>query len=298
MTDSFVAEARGLDLREAQEPAILREIANAMDRYAVLVFRGQQLSQAEQLAFARQMGPPDTKLNAIMKFIQNRMDSPEISDISNVDESGEVADKNHRQAMMNIGNRIWHTDSSFMETPWRYSMLYAVTAVSWGGQTQWADLRAAYDALDDRMRELIDDLVAEHYALQSRMILGYTDSSEAELKLFPPVRWPLVRTHAGSGRKLLFVSSSIREIIGMSLPAGRELAAELLEHATQREFVHSHQWAPGDFVMWDNRSVLHRGRRFDETERREMRRVATVDDVPALPIDEDSRTKIFGQPAI
>lgn len=298
LTESFVAEASGLDLREPQDPETLRQIAETLDRYAVLIFRNQQLTQAEQLAFARQLGPPDTKLSEIMKFIQNRMESPEISDISNVDASGEVADKNHKQAMMNIANRIWHTDSSFMEMPWRYSMLYAVTAVSWGGETEWTDLRAAYDALGDRMKELVGDLVAEHYAFQSRCVLGYTDTSEVELKMFPPVRWPLVRTHAQSGRQVLFVSSSIREIIGMSLPEGRELVAELLEHATQRQFVHSHTWAPGDFVIWDNRSVLHRGRRFDDRERREMRRVATVDDVPALPIDEGTRTKLYGQPAI
>ena len=295
---SFVAEAGGVDLRQPQDPETLRQIALAMDKYAVLIFRNQSLSQAEQVAFARQMGPPDTKLAEMMKYIQTRLDSPELSDISNVDADGNVADKNHRQAMMNIGNRIWHSDSSFMEYPWRYSMLYAVTAVSWGGQTQWADLRAAYDALDDHMKDLIKDLVGEHYALHSRMVLGDTATSEAELQMFPPVHWPLVRTHAGSQRTVLFVSSAVRRILGMSLPEGRELVAELLEHATQREFVHTHHWQAGDFVIWDNRSVLHRGRRFDPTERREMRRVATVDDVRSLPIDDASRTEKFGQPAL
>lgn len=296
--ESFVAEASGIDLRQSQDPETLRQIASALDKYAVLIFRNQALTQSEQVAFARQMGPPDTKLAEMMKYIQTRLDSPELSDISNVDANGNVADKSHRQAMMNIGNRIWHTDSSFMEYPYRYSMLYAVSAVSWGGHTQWADLRAAYDALEDRMKDLVSDLVAEHYAMQSRMILGDTDTSEAELQMFPPVRWPLVRTHAGSHRTVLFVSSAIRAIVGMSLAEGRELVAELLEHATQREFVHTHQWQPNDFIIWDNRSVLHRGRRFDPTERREMRRVATVDDVRSLPIDDASRTEKYGQPAI
>jgi len=298
VSESFVALASGIDLSKPQDPGTIQEIINGMDKYAVMVFRGQTLTQTEQIAFARQFGPADTRLDEIMRKIQTRMEYTEVSDISNVDASGKVATKDNRQAMMNIGNRIWHTDSSFMDYPWRYSMLYAVTAVSWGGETQWADLRAAYDALDARDQALVQDLVGEHYALQSRMTLGYTDSSQAELELFPPVRWPLVRTHAGSGRKLLFVTNAIREIIGMSLPEGRQLIQDLLEHATQREFVYTHTWRPGDLVIWDNRAVLHRGRRFDMNERREMRRVATVDDIPSLPIDEASRTRVYGQPCI
>lgn len=298
VNEDFAAYASGVDLSKPQDDETLAQIARAMDKYAVMVFRGQTLSQGEQVAFARQMGPPDTRLDEIMRKIQSRMEYSEVSDISNVDMSGKVATKDDRQAMMNIGNRIWHTDSSFMDYPWRYSMLYAVTAVSRGGETQFADLRAAYEGLDDNDKALVETLVSEHYALQSRMTLGYTDSSQVELEMFPPVRWPLVRTHAGSGRKVLFVSNAIREIIGLSLPEGRQLVQDLLEHATQREYVFTHSWQPGDLVIWDNRSVLHRGRRFDMTERREMRRVATVDDIPSLPVDELSKTKVFGQPCI
>lgn len=298
VTDGFVVEASGIDLSVPQDTEILRQIVAGMDRYAVMIFRDQSLTQTQQVAFARQMGPADTRLDEIMSKIQSRMEYAEVSDISNVDISGKIAAKDDRQAMMNIGNRIWHTDSSFMDYPWRYSMLYAVTAVFRGGETQWADLRAAYDALDYDDKSLIKDLIGEHYALQSRMALGYTDSSPAELNMFPPVRWPLVRTHAGSGRKLLFVSNAIREIIGLSLPEGRQLIQDLLEHATQREFVHTHIWRPGDLVIWDNRAVLHRGRRFNMSERREMRRVATVDDIPSLAIDPGSRTTVYGRPCI
>ena len=297
-SEAFVSYAYGVDLSKHQDSEAIHQLVEALDKYAVLIFRDQSVSQSEQVALARQFGPPDTKLDEIMKKIQTRMEYAEVSDISNVDSSGNVASKDHRQAMMNIGNRIWHTDSSFMPYPWRYSILYAVTAVSWGGETQWADLRAAYDALDNRYKVLIADLIAEHYALQSRMVLGFTDSSKGELEMFPPVRWPLVRTHASSGRKLIFVTNAIREVIGMSLPEGRELVMDLLEHATQREFVHSHTWQPNDLVIWDNRSVLHRGRRFDMSERRELRRVATVDDVRSLPIDEAALTRVYGQPAL
>lgn len=281
---SFVAEARGVDLSRPLDASVISEIKDAMDRYGVLVFRNQPLTQKEQVDFARQLGPLDTALKEIMKHIQSRMDYDEVSDISNVDLSGNVAARDHRQAMMNIGNMLWHTDSSFMEYGWRYSMLSAISVVSWGGETEWADLRAAYDALSHSTRELVEKLVAEHFALFSRVVLGYNDISPAEFAIFPPVHRPLVHVHAGSGRKVLFVTNAIQEILGMSVPEGRVLVQELLEHSTQRQFVYSHRWQRNDFVIWDNRATIHRGRRFDMSERREMRRVATVDDVRALHV--------------
>lgn len=296
--EHFVAYASGVDLRQPQDPESIAAIVAALDRFGVLIFRGANLSQAQQLAFARQLGPLDTVLYEVTKNISTRMEFTEISDISNVDLDGNVADPAHRQYTEQIANRIWHTDSSAMEYPWRYSMLYAVTAVSKGGETQFADLRAAYDALSAEDQAQFEDLIAEHYAGQVRMALGYTLGSDAERALFPPVRWPLVRTHAGSGRKLLFVTPDIREIIGMSLPEGRQLVQELVEHATQREFVVTHAWQPGDLAIWDNRCTLHRGKRFCMSERREMRRVQTVDDIPSLPIEEAARTKLYGQPCI
>lgn len=297
-TKTFAARIVDIDLRAPMTPSVHDQIVDLMDTYAVLVFPGQSLSQEEQVAFARQLGPADTRLDGLLGKIQSRLKSSEVSDISNVDSTGKVACTSSRQAMMNIGNRLWHTDSSFMDFPWRYSILYAVAAVSRGGETQWCDLRAACDALHPSLREEIEGLVAEHYALQSRMMLGYRDNTPEEVEFFPPVRWPLVRTHAGSGRSVLFVSTAIREIIGLSLPEGRQLTQDLLEHATQPRFVHTHSWTPGDLVIWDNRAVLHRGRRFDMTERREMRRVATVDDIQSLPVSADEKTKIYGQPCL
>ena len=299
VTEDFAAMARGVDLSRPVDDETLQAIVAAMDKYAVLVFRDQDLSQAAQLAFARQLGPLESAVAGMLRQYQSRMEYAEVSDISNVAVSGEVAAKDSEQAMMNIANRIWHTDASFMEFPWRYSLLYSVsTEVTRGGETEWCDLRAAYDALHPQDKALAGALIAEHYAGQSRAVLGYSTGSPASRQAAPPVRWPLVRTHAGSGRTLLFVTHAIREIMGMSLPEGRALVQELIEHATQPRFVFSHSWRPGDLVIWDNRSTLHRGRRWDMTERREMRRVATIDDVRSLPISEAARTKVYGQPCI
>lgn len=298
LSESFGVKVTDIDLRAPLDPDVQNEIVSLMDTYAVSVFPGQSLSEEEQLAFARQLGPADDRLDGMLRKIQSRLKYAEVSDISNVDASGNVAALSSRQSMMNIGNRLWHSDSSFMEYPWRYSILYAVTTVRRGGETQWCDLRAAYAALDAKTKDEIDGLIGEHYALQSRATLGYTDNTPEELEFFPPVRWPLVRTHAASGRKILWVSTAIREILGLSLPEGRQLVQDLLEHATQPQFVYTHKWVPGDVVMWDNRSVLHRGKRFDMTERREMRRVATVDDIPSLPVSDEEKTKIYGQVCI
>ena len=259
-----------------------RGIEAAIAHFAVLIFPGQPIGQDEQVAFARTFGPLDTGLQTkIMNAVQSRLNNPAVTDISNVDVSGNVADRAHKQAMMNVGNAFWHTDSSYEHHPFRYSILAAQSAVSWGGQTQFADLRAAYDALDERTKTLIADRDATFYSHHTRDWLGMNDS-EQDRSAYPPVRWPMVRTHSGSGRRVLWVDNKVKEVSGMSVPEGRALVHELLEHIGQRERVYSHTWAPGDVVMWDNRSVLHRGRRFDLGERREMRRVSTVDDSSSL----------------
>lgn len=301
----FGAYASGLDLSRSLSEDVLNEVVNALDEYAVVIFRDQSLTSEQHIAFMRQLGPLDTLNQKALATIQTRLPHEEVSDISNVAVDGSVAPKGHPQTMMNIGNRIWHSDSSFMHFPWRYSALYAVTVTDSGGETQWADMRSAYDALSDEDKALAESMIVEHFAGHSRASLGPMDlsqtrpASEAPNAIsFAPTRWPLVRTHAGSGRKLLFVTSAIREVIGMSLPEGRALIAEFLEHTTQREFVITHKWRPGDIAIWDNRSVLHRGKRFDLSKRREMRRVATIDDVGSLPIAEADRTRIYGQPLI
>lgn len=303
VTPDFGAFISGIDLSAPLTDAAREEIVAALDRYAVVVFRGQSITPEQQIAFAARFGPLDTLNQKALNQIQARLPWQEVSDISNVDASGNVAAQDHPQAMMNIGNRMWHTDSSFMHFPWRYSMLYAVTVVEKGGETQWADLRAAYDALSDEDKALAESMVVEHFAGHSRAMLGQgrfagAPQNGAAVVGFEPSRWPLVRTHAGSGRKVLWVTTAIREVIGMSLPEGRALIAEFLEHATQRERVFSHQWRPGDLAIWDNRATIHRGKRFDMGERREMRRVATIDDVGSLPVAEVDKTQVYGQALI
>ncbi len=278
----FVACVTGLDLGEELPDAAVRAIEDAIATYAVLVFPGQPISIDEQVAFGRRFGPLDSGLQKkLLSKVQTRLGNEAVSDISNVSMDGSVAGRRHRQAMMNVGNQFWHSDASYEHHPFRYSILAAQCAVSWGGETEFADLRAAYDALDPHTRDLVADRTGVFFSHNVRQWLGMEDSAE-DMAAYPPVRWPLVRTHPVSGRKLLWIDSKVREISGLSVPEGRALAHELLEHVGQRERVYAHGWTAGDVVMWDNRSVLHRGRRFDMEERREMRRVSTVDDAASL----------------
>ena len=273
----FAGEASGLDLSRPLDDAQAGELVAAMDRYAVLVFRGQSLDEDQQIAFARRLGPLDLGLGKIRKGRPHRLKYDELADISNVDLGGKVAPRESSKVLNNLANQLWHSDSSFQKPPARYSMLYAVEVPEKGGETEFCDLRAAWDALADEMKERVAGLRAEHFALHSRIMLGNDDYSEEQKAMMPPVEWPLMRTHPGSGRKLLWVGVHARRILGMPVPEGRLLLLDLLEHATQRAFVFSHAWRDGDLVMWDNRAVLHRGRRFNLSERREMRRSTTED---------------------
>ncbi len=278
----FVAVVSGVDLSRRLDSETADEIERAIWKYGVLIFPDQPMTQEEQVAFASCFGPLYTgRQMRILNSIRKQGMHKAVSDISNVDSNGDVVAATSAKAVMNVGNWLWHTDASHEHHPFRYSILAAVAVTSWGGETQFADLRAAYDTLDDRTRTLIEGRHATFYSHHMRHNLGVEDS-DALLRDYPPVIWPMVRTHPGSGRKVLWVDSKIIEVSGMSLPEGRALVHELLEHAGQRERVHSHQWSANDVVMWDNRSVLHRGRRFDLREKREMRRVATVDDSSSL----------------
>jgi alpha-ketoglutarate-dependent 2,4-dichlorophenoxyacetate dioxygenase len=272
----FVAEARGVDLRRPLTEAERGEIEAAMDRFAVLIFPDQPLEQDQQVAFARAFGTLDIGLRRAIKG-PHRFKYDELIDISNVAADGAIAARDSRRVASMVANQLWHSDSSFQQPSARYSMLSAVALPSWGGDTEYADLRAAYDALPETLKHELEGLETEHYALHSRMLLGTTDWSEEEKAVLPPVRWPLVRTHPGSGRKLLFVGVHARAILDWTLPEGRLMLSDLLEHATERRFVYRHHWRVGDLVMWDNRCTLHRGRRYDFSERRELRRTTTLD---------------------
>ena len=282
LTPEFVARVTDIDLREPIAPTDRQAIVAAADKYAVLHFPGQHLTKEALVAFGHAFGDVDTSLQKkLLNHIQNRLGTDEVTDISNLDAEGQVAPPDHWQTITTIGNRFWHSDGSYKELPIRYSILNAVTAVAYGGETQYADLRAAYDALDDVTRELIADKVGRFWSHNTRDQLKIADS-HAERRAFPKSRWPLVRTHPGSGRNVLWCDSKCCEIEGMSVPEGLALVHELIEHIGQRERVYSHHWRAGDLIMADNRAAVHRGRRFNHAERREMRRVETVDDVRSL----------------
>ena len=277
----FAAETDDVDIGRVPDPNLVQEINAAMDRYAVLVLRGKPVGPEQQLAFTRAFGPLDIGLKKVRRGQPDRLGYEELADISNLDESGRIAARDHRRIVGNIANALWHSDSSFQKPAARYSMLHALVVTPKGGETEYADLRAAYDALPEETKAEIDGLTAEHSALHSRIMLGetYTDAQKAAI---PPAQWPLVRVHPGSGRKVLFVGVHITHVLGMTVPESRLLVSDLIEHATQRQFVYRHQWRPGDLVIWDNRCVIHRGRRHDPTLRRELRRSTTLDVDPPV----------------
>lgn len=272
----FAAEASGVELRKPLDAAAVAAIDAAMDRYAVLVFRGQPLDQAEQIALARHFGPLDAGLRKATGAA-TRFQYDELIDISNVALDGSVASRDNAKLVGVLANQLWHSDSTFQDLPVKYSMLSAVEVPQDGGDTEWCDLRAAWDALPEATRRHVEGLSALHSAFHSRIMLGDDKYTEEQLKRFPPVERPLVHVHPGSGRKVLFASVHCTSVSGMPVPEGRLLILELLEHATQPQFVYRHAWRPGDYVMWDNRATLHRGRRYDLSARRDLRRTTTLE---------------------
>ncbi len=272
----FAAEAGGVDLRKPLDPDTVRAIDAAMDRYAVLVFRGQPLDQGEQVAFSKQFGPLDAGLRKATGA-PTRFKYDELIDIGNVALDGSVADRDNTRLIGVLANQLWHADSTFQDVPVKYSMLSAVVVTEEGGDTQWADLRAAWDALPEKTKRHVEGRMGRHSAFHSRISLGDDRYSEEQLNRFPPVERPLVHVHPGSGRKVLYPSVHIDRVSGLTVPEGRLLVAELLEHATQSGFVYTHTWRAGDYVMWDNRSTLHRGKRYDLSARRDLRRTTTLE---------------------
>jgi alpha-ketoglutarate-dependent 2,4-dichlorophenoxyacetate dioxygenase len=272
----FVAEVRGFDMREPIDDAAVRLFEQAIDDYAVLVFPAQQVNDAQQLAFMGRFGPPDVGRKKAVKSAAGRI-AEEMIDLSNLDENGYVIDPNHRRVLSLLGTRLWHSDSSYQRPAAKFSMLRAVAVPSWGGETEFADCRAAYDTLPGFLRAEAEGRFAEHWVHHSRSTLGWEPTAEEIRGAMPPVRWPLIRTHAGSGRKTIYVGSHVRRVIGMPLPAGRILIRDLTEHATRPPLVYRHAWTPGDLVLWDNRAVMHRGCRYDLSDMRDMRRTTVLD---------------------
>jgi alpha-ketoglutarate-dependent 2,4-dichlorophenoxyacetate dioxygenase len=273
----FVAEVSPIDLRRVHDAETLAQIREGMDEYAVLVFREQTFSDEEHLAFAQRLdGQLHTKLG-ISALQKNRFGNEALGDISNLDENGEVMKSDNRRRMYGLGNRLWHTDASFQDPPGRYSMLSAKVVPPVPADTEYADMRAAYDALDPEMKERLEGLRVHHSIAHSRQTLGF-EFSKDEAEALKGAIHPLVRTIPRSNRKSLYVASHASRIIDWPVPEGRLLLRDLMEHATQPEFVYRHSWRVGDLVIWDNRATMHRGKPFDDTKyRRELRRVTTLD---------------------
>jgi alpha-ketoglutarate-dependent 2,4-dichlorophenoxyacetate dioxygenase len=275
----FVGEISGVDLRISVDLETFREIAQALDRYAVLVFRGQPLSDSHQIAFSRLFGPIETAFGSIRKDRKTRLGNQLLAEVSNIHANNKIRSSSDPWRMMQRANELWHTDSSFKPVPGKISFLSAHELPPAGGETEFADLRAAYDALDAATKEQIEDLVAEHSLFHSRSLLGCTDFTQEERAAFPPVAQSLVRLHPGSGRKTLYLASHASHIIGWPVDRGRALLRGLTECSTQPRFVYQHHWRLNDLVVWDNRCTLHRARPYDDLgHRRDMRRT-TVEDI-------------------
>lgn len=273
----FAGEVRGVDLREAKDRETLEAIRAGMDRHAVLVFRGQKFSDAEQLAFAERFDGKLHRKTGASVIGKSRLGDEALTDISNLDADGELLKPDDRRRAYSLGNRLWHTDASFQDPPGRYSMLFAKIVPTVAADTEFADMRAAYDALDDATKKRIADLKAHHSIAHSRRTLGFEFSKEEEDRL-KGAEHPVVRTNPRTGRKSLYLASHMSRILGWPVPDGRLLIQELVEHATQPRFVYRHSWRVGDLVIWDNLATMHRGKAYDDSaHKRELRRVTTLD---------------------
>jgi alpha-ketoglutarate-dependent 2,4-dichlorophenoxyacetate dioxygenase len=278
VTPDFVAEISGLDLVQPLAPADRDTIEAAINRYAIVVFHEQKLTDEQQIDFARCFGPlASPAQKARHTGVKHRIASNDIADISNLDGDGKVLAANSKRRLDWLANRLWHTDASFRAVPGALSMLYAHVVPDEGGETEFADLRAAYDALPQAMKDRIEPMIAEHSIWHSRGQLAVTMYTPQELASLPPVPQRVVRRHPGSGRKTLYLAAHASHILGLPIADGRLLLMDLIEHATQRQFVHSHAWKQGDLVIWDNRCTMHRARPFDTTKVRDLRRVTTRD---------------------
>jgi alpha-ketoglutarate-dependent 2,4-dichlorophenoxyacetate dioxygenase len=274
---TFVAEVSPVDLRQLDDAETLADIRAGMDEHAVLVFRDQPFTDDQQVAFAERLdGQLHTKTGTAALGL-NRLGNDALVDISNLDEHGDITTPDNRRRAYGLGNRLWHTDASFQDPPGRYSMLSARVVPSVPADTEYADMRAAHDALPAETKARIEGLHAHHSIAYSRQTLGF-EFSEAEQEKLRGAVHPLVRTIPRSGRRSLYVASHASRIVEWPVPEGRLLLRDLIEHATQREFVYRHAWRVGDFVIWDNRATMHRAVPFDDTHhRRELRRVTTLD---------------------
>ena len=276
----FVTEVDGVDLSRPIDSTTKSAIWDDIDRYSVLVFHDQRLTDAQLRDFAAGFGPLEIGRSAARPG-RRRLEIPQIGDISNLNEDHQVRDLHDRRRLDSLGNRLWHTDASYMPVPVVLGLLHAVTipppSPFGNGETEFADMRAAYDALPDPTKAALDDLVIEHDVFWSRGQIGFTEFPPGEREQYPPSPQRLVRLHPGSKRKTLYLSAHASHVVGWPVADGRLLLVDLNTHATQPQFVYSHTWRVGDLVIWDNRCTMHRGRPHAEHEARDLRRATTLD---------------------
>ena len=278
LNPEFAGEVSGVDITRPLSRDEVAAIEAGMDRYAVLVFHDQHLSDDAQRAFTRNFGSLESSPGGHIATAAERRLPLDMQDASNLDKDHKPLARDDRRRMFNLGNRLWHSDSSYRAVPAKYSLLSGRIVVERGGHTEFADMRAAYNALDVATKAEIEDLVCEHSLMFSRGTLGFTELSDAEREMFRPVRQRLVRTHPVSGRRSLFLSAHAGAIVGWPVPEARAFLRDVSEHATQPQFVYSHKWRQWDLVMWDNRQTMHRVTRFDEKQVRDMRRTTITGD--------------------
>jgi len=280
---SFVGEASSIDLSSVYDEPTLQAIRDGMSKYAVLIFRNQRFTNEGQLEFAQRLDGELHAKTSSAALTKNRYGNEALTDISNVGADGDILAANDRRRMNGISNRIWHTDASFEDPSGRYSLLFARNLPPVRADTQFADTRTAYDDLDDDTKAKIENLHAHHSIVYSRHTMGFDFSAEESAKL-PGATHRLVRHFAENNRKALYVASHASRIVEWPIPEGRLLLRDLIEHATREKYIFSHEWMPGDLVIWDNRASLHRARPFDDVKyKRELTRVTTLD-LPRSPV--------------
>ena len=277
----FAGVVFGGDVAQPLSPEHIASLHAAMDRFGVLVLHDQKIDDDQQVAFSRSLGPLEEATGNV-EAPEDRRLSADVDDLSNLDKQNRVLARDDRRRLFELGNRLWHSDSSFQTVPAKYSILSARQIPSAGGDTEFADMRAAYDALDETTKHEIHDLVCLHSQLFSRGSIGFTDFTDAERAKWAPVRQRLVRRHPSTGRLSLYLSSHAGAIEGWPVPEARTFLRDLMEHATQRQFVYAHVWRQHDLVIWDNRVTMHRGRRYDHRQVRDMRRTTLTNEVSSL----------------
>jgi alpha-ketoglutarate-dependent 2,4-dichlorophenoxyacetate dioxygenase len=271
----FGGVASGIDITQPLSRDQAAEIEKGMDQFGVMVFHDQRFTDETQMAFSRNFGELELASHNLRETKEQRLGA-HINDISNLDANNNVLARDNRRRLFSLGTRLWHSDSSFKVVPAKYSLLSARVIPSAGGNTEFADMRAAYDALDDETKAECEGLVCEHSQLFSRAQIGFGEFTEEERRQFAPVQQRLIRRHPSTGRKSLYLASHAGTIVGWPVPEARAFLRDLIEHATQRKFVYSHEWKQFDLVIWDNQATMHRARPFDATQPRDMHRTTVA----------------------